>query len=248
MEAALNQSKKYETVEYPIQKVDNLEQKRQESQAVFETLALQNREKYYEAYDDFVQKAKTLGFDRIEDYDIFFEFNKNSDTNMAVFNYFTSGENYITIKDKTVEDEDKIGIIKTLFHELVGHCLLSKNVTKISPRLNNFNSGLSFDKRRKDLRYDINFDSLQNINEFLKDETGTVKLNDDSRSLLVNYSRSKNFKDYFEMGEELVGKYLNNVKFKGSSLPIGVETKKFGVELNEGVTEFLAIYMSASDE
>ena len=167
---------------------------------------------------------------------------------MAAFNYNTNGENYVTIKDTAVQDENKIGIFKILFHELVGHCLLSKNEIKSSPRLNNYNSGLSFDKIRKDIQYDINFESLQNIEEFLKDETGSVKLNKNSRSLLVNYSRSKNSTDYFKMGEELVDTYLNDIEFKEISLPIGVETKKIGVELNEGVTEFLAIYMSTSDE
>jgi hypothetical protein len=105
---APNKPKKYEVVEYSAQKVDNVEQKRQESQAVFETLSLEDREKYYEAYAEFVQKAKDLGFDQVEDYDVFLVDKAEINGAQAAFTTTTKGINYVELSWQYISKRKKM--------------------------------------------------------------------------------------------------------------------------------------------
>jgi hypothetical protein len=240
---APNKPKKYQVVEYPVQKVDNLEQKRQESQAVFETLSLEDREKYYEAYAEFVQKAKALGFDQVENYDIFFESRVSSNGSFSVNQ---EGVNFITIGKEFVLDSEKLLIIKTLFHELVGHCLSSKNLSKVGTNADLDNSGLSFDQFRNSRYIEINKARIieivnkigLNSKSLSKDDFKIInkfaEIAGAKDKFLAIYTLAESFEDYSLLIDELKESFNGN--------------KNIGRSLNEGVTDYLAINMTVDND
>jgi hypothetical protein len=241
---APNKPKKYEVVEYPVQKVDNLEQKRQESQALFETLSLEDREKYYEAYAEFVQKANALGYD-VSKYDIFFAHLDNSDAAFAISDI---GQNYIAMNPSIVSKYNKLIIIKTLFHELVGHCMTSKNLSKFSNETSVRIRGLQF---RND-----------------RDIAPAPKISKENISVIANKLNSGTNKEVLSKQEELIitalvevtgvsnrvalidaiNKYYDDQKnFISRANRFLNNTKNIGYKLNEGVAEYIAVNMTTTD-
>jgi hypothetical protein len=243
--AVVNKPKKYEVVEYPVQKVDNLEQKRQESQAIFETLSLEDREKYYEAYAEFVQKAKALGYDRVEEYDVFFEFKDNANGSYATTG---EGDSFVTLDVNFVADENKLAIKKTLFHELVGHCLSSKNLSKIGDNIEVNTRGLNFSRFRDSKKIVINKERMQDISYFLHSPEDMKFLHPYELRIIDKLSEISKIKDKFIAIKTLAHSWDDFPAIANELKIFFNGTKEIGLDLNEGVTDYIAINMTTEND
>jgi hypothetical protein len=244
-----NKPKKYEVVEYPEQKVNNLEEKRLESKAVFETLSLEDREKYHEAYADFVQKAKTLGFDRVEDYDIFFNDNTNS---LGLYGLYTTnrqtGENYVSLNTDFFSRIEKIDIICLLFHEILGHAIHDKKITKFSNNGYISTHGLNFSKYRES-NISLEFEKIKKISNKLSLVSDKVALEREEELILQalketlgDYSPYILFHTFISHYDELKNQITDNLKRHTK-----IFKKSKGGMLNEGLTDYFACTFASNN-
>jgi hypothetical protein len=264
MEAATpNKPKKYEVVEYPEQKVDNLEEKIQKSQSLFETLSMEDQGKYNQSYAEFVQKAKALGFDQVESYDIFIVDKEEINGAQAGFTTTTKGNNYVELSWQYITKKPKNAIIKAMFHELVGHCLSSKNSRKVSENLEVRTVGLAFTRFELSKYYEVTRKSFKDIQEKLAEQhaantiskilkmpqTSLLPLLSDEDIAIINAARivlkMPDEDDLFHLARTMSSNYERYKKDIEDELN---GKRKAGLILSEGVTDYLAINMTTDDE
>jgi hypothetical protein len=239
---APNKPKKYEVVEYPAQKVGNLEQKRQESQALFETLSLEDREKYNEAYAEFAQKANFLGYD-VSGYDMFFD---ELDWNGS-FNTSGLGKSHIMLDVDFISKSSKLSIKQTLFHELIGHCLSSKNMTKFSDTQHVHTGGLKFSRTRWSELIPVNKEIVSIIAQKLRSHPDLDVLGEDELKIVNKLSEIFRTESKIAAIITLSDSY-DEFPSVTSELEDSLSgSKVIGEPLNEGVTDYLAINMTTDD-
>jgi hypothetical protein len=243
----IERSKKYKLVEFPRQKIYNLEEKKLESEQIFSILSIPNQEKYLRSYARFVELAKQKGFDRVENYDIFFTRFSPIFRSFAGYRYNADGENYIYFTTEFVSVSSEMLIIKTLFHELIGHCLSSKNQIKFSDKLRVNSSGLNISRRRNDVNIEATEAMLTEIVKNLENGENGKNLSSEQTMILLNFSTNTGSNDYLALAKKLLEYYRTNNKNGKVKLPLGSNIRSIGTDLNEAITEILAIRFTTDD-
>jgi hypothetical protein len=239
-------NKKYDLVEYPFQRVFDRDHKISESKQKFETLSTQDQEKYNQAYAKFIEKAKKLGYREVDQYDIFIVDERDIDA-QAAYHSTEWGENYISISDMCITVSNELSIIKALFHELVGHCLSSKNLTKASDNLVVKTMGLSVLKFKEANYIKITKEKLASIQAKLNIDNDFELLDRDDKSIVENLVKITGFQDKSFIINYFVDNYDSSIHLLHflKNLRAAVNgIDRIGVPLNEGVTDYIAINMS----
>jgi hypothetical protein len=157
----------------------------------------------------------------------------------------------------------KNAIIKAVFHELVGHCLSSKNSRKVSENLEVRTVGLAFNSFKLSKYYEVTRKSFKDIQEKVAEQhaantisrilkmpqTSLLPLLSDEDIAIINAARI-----VLKMPDEddlfhLVRTISSNYEYYKKDIEEELNGKrKAGLILNEGVTDYLAINMTTDDE
>ena len=233
--------KNIKTVEFNGQKIIDLENKIASSEQQLSTLTPENRQKYANAYQSFLQKAADNEIAGAQGYDVLVVDHISSPDTVGGFSMSQSGENEIMLRKDFIEKASELELTSLLLHEIIGHAITSKNQIKHGPNTRLVTSGLV------NLKYTTN-KPLNISRNILKQSLETIVMGGDLTAEQLYIFDS--LEEYFDTSDKmtLISKAFDLIpdSVQGdefTDVKMGLEQKIIGNPLNEGVTELMAILM-----
>lgn len=238
-----SQSRTFQTVDFSTQRVP--ENVVAQSRELFEKLSLEDQEKFNNTFVDFKDRLLNLGIENIDVYNVFFF--DGDDNKYGSYVQSFEGESYVQLNINKIAEMQDFEIRSLLFHEYFGHALTSKNILKKSDLLKMLHNGLSFTKVSGQAdKISFDGDTLKDM-MYTYNNGGLAKLEELELQALKGLMKKTNHENLIEFLDQLTDN-LHLITEDSYYQVVTDNVNEIGKPLNEGVTEYLAIVLSADNQ